>query len=58
VYYYCQDQKTLQYDYNILYGSDDDFELCLEQGKVDSKKMLMQVQNSASNGVGHARKTV
>jgi len=53
VYDYCDEQKAIQDDANILYGTSDDFnfEQCLEQGQQDSKQILIDVKDSASESV-------
>ncbi|PHS23654.1 MAG: hypothetical protein COA83_09525 [Methylophaga sp.] len=56
VYDYCEDKKALQDDYNILYGTTDEFNFqqCLEEGKDDSKQILINVKKSASESVAAA----
>jgi hypothetical protein len=53
---YCEDQASLQIDNNILYGTTDEFNLdaCLEQGKEESKRILTEVKQSASESVNNA----
>jgi len=53
---YCEDQASLQIDNNILYGTTDEFNLeaCLEQGKEESKRILTEVKQSASESVKNA----
>lgn len=48
---YCEDKASLQTDHNILYGTTDnfDFDSCLKQGKVESARILNEVQQSTSD---------
>jgi len=56
VYDYCEDKKDLQDDFNILYGTNDEFnfEQCIEGGKDESKRILTEVKQSASESVFEA----
>ncbi len=53
VYDYCEDKKGLQEDANILFETTDefDFEQCLKEGKNDSKQILADVKDIASDNV-------
>jgi hypothetical protein len=53
---YCEEKKSLQEDYNILYGTKDefDFNYCLEEGKEESKIMLEEIKLSTAEAVSTA----
>lgn len=53
---YCEDKESLQTDDNILYGTTDQFsfEECIQQCKVESKRIMTEVKQSASDSVSEA----
>jgi len=50
---YCEDKKSLQEDFNILYEENHefDFDQCLKEGKEESKIMLEEVKLSTAEAV-------
>ena len=53
---YCEEKKSLQEDYNILYGTKQEFDFnhCLEEGKNESKMMLEEIKLSTTEAVNSA----
>jgi len=50
---YCEEQASLQIEHNILYGgtTEFDFDTCLEQGQIESARILADVKQSTSDMV-------
>jgi len=50
---YCEDLESLHHDSNVLYGRQDkfNFQQCLEEGQEESKRILSEVKESASDSV-------
>jgi hypothetical protein len=57
---YCEDKASLQVDDNILYGTTGEFNFdeCIEEGKVESKRILTEVKQAASERVSDAMNSV
>jgi hypothetical protein len=57
---YCEDKASLQVDDNILYGTTDkfNFDECIEEGKVESKRILTEVKQAASERLNDAMNSV
>ena len=53
---YCEEKKSLQEDYNILYETKQEFDFnhCLEEGKNESKMMLEEIKLSTTEAVNSA----
>jgi hypothetical protein len=53
---YCEDKASLQNEQNILFGTSNtfDFESCIEEGKIESKRILLDVKAAASEHVNNA----
>ena len=53
---YCDEQRVLQDDANILYGTEVEFDLgqCVDQGLQDSAGLLSEVKHSAGQAVAEA----
>jgi len=56
---YCEEQKSLHDDENILYGTDAEFDLnsCIANGKNESKRLFDEVKNSTTQSVADAMKS-
>ena len=53
---YCEDKASLQDEQNILFGTNNefDFEACIDEGKIESKRILLDVKAAASEHVNNA----
>jgi len=53
---YCEEKKSLQEDYNILYETtgEFDFDQCLKEGKEESKIVLDEIKNSTISSANAA----
>ena len=56
VHDYCEDKAALQDEQNILFGTTNefDFEACINEGKIESKRILTDVKEAASEHVSKA----